>query len=91
MFKLPYSLDPQIAPTDVTTLIQWQLDRLHHANPSWLPAPGCGITTCPIWAIDMTGLSPVGLQLCRLLRLPSSLVQLRGALTGRNDVARFNE
>ena len=61
MFKLPYSLDLQIAPTDVIGSITWQLGLLPHANPGWLPAPGCGITTCPTRATDTPGLSPVGL------------------------------
>jgi len=41
--------------------------RLHHASPGWLPAPGCGIATCPTRATDTAGLSPAGLQPCRLL------------------------
>ena len=41
--------------------------RLHHASPGWLPIPGCGIATCPTWAIDTAGLAPAGLQPCRLL------------------------
>ncbi len=47
------------------------LGRLHHASPGQLPAPSCGIATCPIWAIDTVGLTPTGLQSCRLL-LPTS-------------------
>ena len=41
--------------------------RLHHASPGWLPIPGCGIATCPTWAVDTAGLAPAGLQPCRLL------------------------
>lgn len=41
--------------------------RLHHAAPDRLPGPGCGITSCPTWVIDTAGLSPAGLQPCRLL------------------------
>ena len=33
----------------------------------WLPTMNCGIATCLNRAIDMTGLSPAGLQPCRLL------------------------
>ena len=44
--------------------------RLHHAWLGWLPAPRCGIATCPTRAIDTAGLSPAGLQPCRLLRSP---------------------
>jgi hypothetical protein len=43
------------------------LGRLHHASLGQLPAPSCGIATCPIWAIDTVGLTPTGLQSCRLL------------------------
>ena len=45
-----------------------QPGRLHHAVLGWLPAPSSGIATCLNRAIDMTGLSPVGSQPCRLLR-----------------------
>jgi hypothetical protein len=41
--------------------------RLHHASPQGLPASGCGIATCLIWAIDMAGLAPARWQPCRLL------------------------
>lgn len=40
-------------------------------SPEQLPVQGCGIATCPTWAIDTAGLSPAGLQSCRLL-LPAS-------------------
>ena len=43
------------------------LGRLHHASPGQLPAPSCGIATCPFWAIDTVGLSPTRLQSCWLL------------------------
>jgi hypothetical protein len=49
--------------------------RLHHASPGWLPAPGCGIATCPTRATDTAGLSPAGLQPCRLL--PESVGRLQ--------------
>jgi len=39
----------------------------HHASPGRLPAPGCGVATCPTWTTDMAGLSPAGSQPCRLL------------------------
>jgi len=68
-FRLPRSLGPQIAPT-ATPRGAEPPGRLHHASPGWLPRPGCGIATCPFWAIDMAGLSPAGLQPCRpLLRV----------------------
>ena len=41
--------------------------RLHHASPKGLPASGCGIATCLIWATDMAGLPPARWQPCRLL------------------------
>ncbi len=44
--------------------------RLHRAEPGWLPAPGSGIATCPNRAIGMVGLSPTGMQPCRLLPHP---------------------
>ena len=44
--------------------------RLHHAPLGWLPAPSCGIATYPNRATDTAGLSPAGLQPCRLLRRP---------------------
>ena len=42
-------------------------DRLHHASLGWLPAPRCGIATCVNRVIHTAGLSPAGLQPCRLL------------------------
>jgi hypothetical protein len=41
-------------------------------RPGWFPIPGCGITTRPLRATDAAGLSPAGLQPCRLLIPPSS-------------------
>ena len=38
MFRLPYSLDPQVAPTAQTTIAQGQPGRLHHAMDPRLPA-----------------------------------------------------
>jgi hypothetical protein len=49
--------------------------RLHHASPGWLPAPGCGIATCPTRATDTAGLSPAGLQPCRLLLESATCLQ----------------
>ena len=46
--------------------------RLHHAPLGWLPAPSCGIATCPTRATDTAGLSPAGLQPCRLLLRPET-------------------
>ena len=65
IFKLPHSLGLRIAPT--AAFYAGRLGRLHHASPRWLPYPECGIATCPTWAIGTAGLSPAGLQPCRLL------------------------
>jgi hypothetical protein len=44
--------------------------RLHHAPLGWLPTPSCGIAAYPNRVIDTAGISPAGLQPCRLLRRP---------------------
>ena len=41
--------------------------RLRHAVPMRLPNIGCGVVTCLNRAIGTAGLSPAGLQPCRLL------------------------
>ena len=46
IFRLLHSLDLQVAPT-AAFYSSWRPGRLHHAIPRWLPAPGCGIATCP--------------------------------------------
>ena len=68
MFRLPYLLGLQVAPT-ATALSQaiGQLGRLHHAKNVWLPSTNCGIATYPNRAIDMAGLSPARLRPCRPL------------------------
>jgi hypothetical protein len=52
MFRLPYSLDPPVAPTAVTST--GLPGRLHHAMDMWLPAlkhsrfyMNCDIATYP--------------------------------------------
>ena len=73
--------------------------RLHHAFPRWLPALGCGIVSCPTWATDTTGLSPAGLQPCRLLlphpALQKSLPAKRASYVCRNpacySVSRYGQ
>ncbi|KKL44703.1 hypothetical protein LCGC14_2363040, partial [marine sediment metagenome] len=50
-----------------------QLSRLHHAAIMRLPNMNCGIATHPNRAIGATGLSPAGLQPCRLLLSRSSI------------------
>src|SRR5262249_48663397 len=53
MFRLPYLLGLQVAPT-ATALYQaiGQPGRLHHAKNVWLPSTNCGIATYPNRAID---------------------------------------
>jgi hypothetical protein len=70
MFRLPYSLDPQVAPTAEATA-SGRPGLIHHASLGWLPAPRGGIATCPTRAIDTAGLPPAGLQPCRPLRSPT--------------------
>jgi hypothetical protein len=63
--------------------------RLHHASPKRLPALGCGIATCLIWAIDMAGLAPARWQPCRLL-LPASRfpgLRLPGLIVGQDPAS----
>ena len=43
MFRLPDSLDLQVAPD---ASFEGRPGRLHHASLGWLPAPRCGIATC---------------------------------------------
>jgi len=58
MFRPPCSLDPQVAPTAENS----QGSRAVYTT-QWT----CGIATCLNRAIGMAGLSPAGLQPCRLL------------------------
>jgi hypothetical protein len=69
-FRLLHLLGLPVAPTAQRYRSE-RPGRLHHASPGELPLPGCGIATCPTRAIDTAGLSPAGLQPCRLL-LPAS-------------------
>ena len=71
-FRLPHLLDPPVAPTATRFTRAGQPGRLHHASLGWLPAPRCGIATCPTRATDTAGLSPAGLQPCRLLPRPET-------------------
>ncbi len=66
MFRPPHSLDPPAAPTAEENP-PGRPGRIHRAELGWLPAPSSGITTCPNRAIGMAGLSPAGMQPCRLL------------------------
>jgi len=61
MFRLPYLLDLQVAPTSTASAIG-QPGRLHHAMNVWLPYTNRGIATYPNRAIDMAGLSPARLR-----------------------------
>ncbi len=74
MFRLPYLLDPPIAPT-ADTLISGQSGRLHHAMNVRLLYTNCGIATYLNRAIDTAGLSPARLRPCRPLPAPGGLVQ----------------
>ena len=91
-FRPPHSLDLQAAPT-AAHLRAGRPGRLHHASPGWLPAPGCGIASCPTRTIDTAGLPPAGLQLCRLLLAGliyfahSTLADLGGDLIGTHRCA----
>ena len=67
MFKLPYLLDSQVAPT---TGCPGRPSRLRHAELMRLPAMSCGIATCLNRAIGTAGLSPAGWRPCRLLHCP---------------------
>ena len=78
-FRLPCLLGPQAAPT-ASPICDGRPGRLRHASLGWLPAPSCGIATCLNRAIDMPGLSPVGLQPCRLLPDPDVNVSVHPAL-----------
>src|SRR5215475_1929113 len=67
MFRLPYLLGLQVAPTSIAPQAIGQPGRLHHAMDVWLPSTNCGIATYPNRAIGMTGLSPARLRPCRPL------------------------
>src|SRR5215467_3658226 len=70
MFRLPYLLGLQVAPTSIAPVALQaigQPGRLHHAMDVWLPSTNCGIATYPNRAIGMTGLSPARLRPCRPL------------------------
>ena len=65
-FGLLRSLDLQIAPT-ATPKGAEPPGLSHHAEPGRLPDPGSGVASCPTRTTDTAGLSPAGLQHCRLL------------------------
>jgi hypothetical protein len=75
MFKLPYSLGPQIAPTAIPTLYEHRAaGPFTPRNGQTITRPNCGIATCPNRSIDTMGLSPTRLRPCwPLPRLPRSL------------------
>ena len=79
MFRLPCSLDPQVAPTASSYYDGWP-GRLHHATNMRLPAMPCGIATCLNRAIDMSELSSARLQPCRLPPDPDVTVSRHPAL-----------
>ena len=57
-FKLPRSLDPQIAPTDEALSLHGGRAVYTTQPPGWLPAPGRGIASRPTRATGAAGLSP---------------------------------
>ena len=65
MFRPPCSLDPQVAPTAKNNLLRAAgpfTPRIEYV----VAHINCGIATCLNRAIGMAGLSPAGLQPCRL-------------------------
>ncbi len=90
MFKLPYLLDLQVAPTSTASAIG-QPGRLHHAMNVWLPYTNCGIATYPNRAIDMAGLSPARLRPFRPLpKTPVVTCILAKSSTGLLSSAKSN-
>jgi len=67
-FRLPRSLDPQIAPTDEALSLHGSRAVYTTQPPGWLPAPGRGIASRPTRATGAAGLAPAELQPCRLLQ-----------------------
>ena len=65
IFRLLRSPGPQIASTAASSC--WAAGPFTPRIARVVPIPGCGIATCPTWAIDTAGLAPAGLQPCRLL------------------------
>ncbi len=64
--QAPMIAIPLVAPTQQPSLTE-QLSGLHHAAIMRLPYMNCGIATHPNRAMGAAGLSPAGLQPCRLL------------------------
>jgi len=84
MFRLPYLLGLQVAPTSTALLHAiGQPDRLLHAMDVWLPYTNCGIATYPNRAIGMAGLAPARLRPCRPLhQIPVVTQSLAISLSG---------
>ena len=66
MFRLPDSLDLQVAPD---ASFEGRPGRLHHASLGWFTCPEMWYRYVRERAIHTAGLSPAGLQPCRLLPL----------------------
>jgi hypothetical protein len=66
MFRLPCSLGPQVAPTAEAHSLR-AAGPFTPRNEHVVTHMSCGIATYLNRAIDMAGLSPAGLQPCRLL------------------------
>jgi len=67
MFRLPYSLGPQVAPTARATIAPRAAGPFTPRNGPAVTRTNCGIATCLNRAIGTTGLSPAGLRPCRPL------------------------
>ncbi len=67
MFRLPYSLDPPVAPTAEAQCLQGSRAVYTTHRTCWLPNTNCGIATCPTRVTDTAGLSPARLRPCRPL------------------------
>ena len=67
MFRLPRSLDPQIAPTAEALCLQGS-QAVTPRIARLVTCPEMWHATYPTRATDTAGLSPAGLQPCRLLR-----------------------
>jgi len=68
MFRLPRLLDPPVAPLGLAPQGGGVVYTKQN-SVGYLP-PSSGIAACPSRATDTAGLSPAGLQPCRLLHVP---------------------
>jgi len=74
MFRLPYLLDPPIAPTAIPTLSEYRAaGPFTPRNELTITRQNCGIATCLNRSIDTMGLSPTRLRPCWPLPWPCIL------------------